>query len=237
MSLKHVSTCRRPDCVQLDSHTFAGVSAMSVLKRSACGLKALLPSALCLSLLWLACTVAQAGGVVVDATRTFTVGKSLSDLQDPPLTVTATITNSPIQILTEVKVGLHLVGEPSGRGFASEIYVSLNKDLEATSILLNQAGVRESDPVGFGYDGWQVTFADSAASDVHLEDIGSGVMTGEIQPDGRLKPEMAAIQANISAHAPDTSARFSSSARTASGLLSAGQRSVPMPMFCASPPP
>ena len=199
MSLKHVSTCRRPDCVQLDSHTFAGVSAMSVLKRSACGLRALLPSALCLSLLWLACTVAQAGGVVVDATRTFTVGKSLSDLQDPPLTVTATITNSPIQILTEVKVGLHLVGEPSGRGFASEIYVSLNKDLEATSILLNQAGVRDSDPVGFGYDGWQVTFADSAASDVHLEDIGSGVMTGEIQPDGRLKPEDVLRPALLSA--------------------------------------
>ena len=182
-----------------DSQQFAGVSAMSVLKRSACGLKALFNSALCLSLLWLACTVAQAGGVVVDATRSFTVGKNLSDLQDPPLTVSAVITNSPIKILTEVKVGLHLVGEPSGRGFASEIYVSLNKDLQVSSILLNQVGVRDSDLVGFGYDGWQVTFSDSAVLDVHLQDIGSGVMTGEIQPDGRLKPEDILRPAMLSA--------------------------------------
>ena len=182
-----------------DSQQFAGVSAMSVLKRSACGLKALFNSALCLSLLWLACTVAQAGGVVVDATRSFTVGKNLLDLQDPPLTVSAVITNSPIKILTEVKVGLHLVGEPSGRGFASEIYVSLNKDLQVSSILLNQVGVRDSDLVGFGYDGWQVTFSDSAVLDVHLQDIGSGVMTGEIQPDGRLKPEDILRPAMLSA--------------------------------------
>lgn len=193
------SNSDQPNSVQLDSQQLAGVSPMSVLKRSACGLKALLNSALCLSLLWLACTVAQAGGVVVDATRSFTVGKNLSDLQDPPLTVSATITNSPIKILTEVKVGLHLVGEPSGRGFASEIYVSLNKDLQVSSILINQVGVRNSDLVGFGYDGWQVTFADSASSDVHLEDIGSGVMTGEIQPDGRLKPEDVLRPALLSA--------------------------------------
>lgn len=139
--------------------------------------------------LWMAWTLVQAGGVVVEPTRTFTVGKTLSDLQDPPLTVSATIMDSPIKILTEVKVGLNLVGVPAGRGFASEIYVSLNKDLEVASILLNQVGLRDNDPVGFGYDGWQVTFSDSAASDVHLQDIGSGVMTGEIQPDGRLKPE------------------------------------------------
>lgn len=154
---------------------------------------------LCALLLWMAWTVVQAGGVVVDPIRTFTVGKTLSDLQDPPLTVTATITDSPIKILTEVKVGLHLVGVPSGRGFASEIYVSLNKDLEVSSILLNQVGVGDGDPLGFGYDGWQVTFSDSATGDVHLQDIGSGVMTGEVQPDGRLKPEDLRRPAMLSA--------------------------------------
>jgi hypothetical protein len=172
---------------------------MSVLKRSAVGLKSVLNRGAWLFLLWMAWTVAQAGGVVVDATRTFTVGQTLSDLQDPPLTVSATITNSPIKILTEVKVGLHLAGDPSGRGFASEIYVSLNKDLESACILLNQVGVRDNDLVGFGYDGWQVTFSDSAASDVHLQDIGTGVMTGEIQPDGRLKPEDILRPAMLSA--------------------------------------
>ena len=172
MSLKQVSTYREEETVgnismrfsdssptdlgATDSQQFAGVSAMSVLKRSACGLKAGLDRVAWLFLLWVAWTVAQAGGVVVDATRTFTVGKTLSDMQDPPLTVSATVTNSPIKILTEVKVGLHLVGSPSGRGFASEIYVSLNKNLRVSSILLNQVGVRDSDLVGFGYDGWQV---------------------------------------------------------------------------------
>ena len=138
MSLKKLSTCcegeillrssdsSQPDLGAMVSEYFAGVFAMSVLKRSAVGLKAVLNRGAWLFLLWVASTVAQAGGVVVDATRTFTVGKSLSDMQDPPLTVLATITDSPIRILTEVKVGLHLVGEPSGRGFASEIYVSLN---------------------------------------------------------------------------------------------------------------
>ena len=220
MSLKQVITCRegetvgnismrytnsdQPNSVQLDSRKVAGVSAVSLLKRSALRLKAAFNNGAWLFLLWMAGTVTQAGGVVVDATRTLTVGKSLSDLQDPPMTVSVTITNSPIKILTEVKVGLHLVGEPSGRGFASEIYVSLNKDLKATSILLNQVGARDSDPVGFGYDGWQVTFADSAASDVHLEDIGSGVMTGEVQPDGRLKPEDVLRPALLSALAGGT---------------------------------
>ena len=211
MSLKKLSTCRaeeralrssdssQPDLGATVSEYFAGVFAMSVLKRSAVGLKAVLNRGAWLFLLWVASTVAQAGGVVVDATRTFTVGKSLSDMQDPPLTVLATITDSPIRILTEVKVGLHLVGEPSGRGFASEIYVSLNKDLQVSSILLNQVGVRDNDLVGFGYDGWQVTFSDSASSDVHLQDIGSGVMTGEIQPDGRLKPEDTLRPALLSA--------------------------------------
>jgi hypothetical protein len=44
-----------------------------------------------------------------------------------------------------------------------------------------------------------VTFSDSAALDAHLQDIGSGVMTGEIQPDGRLKPEDVLRPAMLSA--------------------------------------
>ena len=60
-----------------DSRQLAGVSAMSVLKRSAVGLKSVLNSGAWLFLIWMAWTVAQAGGVVVDATRTFTVGKTL----------------------------------------------------------------------------------------------------------------------------------------------------------------
>ena len=182
-------TLHRSDLMQAGFSKAADGYAMAYLKKSSGGTSEMIHRGVWVVLLWMAWTLAQAGGVVVDATRTFSVSKTLSDLQDPPLTVSATITNSPIKILTEVKVGLHLVGSPLGRGFASEIYVALNKDLEVSSILLNQVGVRDDDPVGFGYDGWEVTFSDSAESDVHLHDIGSGVLTGEIQPDGRLRPE------------------------------------------------
>ena len=184
--------------ISISGHS-SGVSARPAWREGICALEVLFRIVSPGLLLWMACTLVQAGGVLVEATRTFTVGKTLLDLQDPPLTVSETITNSPIKILTEVRVGLNLVGVPSGRGFASEIYVSLNKDLEVASILLNQVGLRDNDPVGFGYDGWQVTFSDSAASDVHLQDIGTGVMTGEIQPDGRLKPEDLLRPAMLSA--------------------------------------
>ena len=153
---------------------------------------------LLLTFAWLCFMGARAGSVVVDATRTFQVGQNLKDLQDPPLVLSAQITDSTIVDLTDVRVGLHLVGNPSGQGFASEIFVSLNKDLAVTSILLNQVGLRTGNPVGFGYDGWNVTFSDSASEgDVHLNDFGSGIMTGEIQPDGRLKPEDSARPATL----------------------------------------
>ena len=74
---------------------------------------------------------------VTEAIRSFTVGEDLRDLQDPPKTFTAEITDSRILDITEVRVGLNLVGVSSGAGFASEMVVSLNKDFSATAILLN----------------------------------------------------------------------------------------------------
>ena len=43
--------------------------------------------------------------------------------------------------------------------------------------------------IGYGYDGWDVVFADGAAGgDVHARSLVSGVMTGEVEPDGRVDP-------------------------------------------------
>ena len=132
-------------------------------------------------------SVAVQAGVITEATRTYTVGYTLGDLVDPPMTFEQTVTDSTITSLTEVRVGLHLVGVSAGAGWASEIYVSLNRDLTATSVLLNGVGITTLDPVGFGYDGWNVTFRDGAtAGDVHAVNLGSGVMVGEVEPDGRL---------------------------------------------------
>ena len=132
-------------------------------------------------------SVAVQAAVITEATRTYTVGYTLGDLVDPPVTFEQTVTDSTITSLTEVRVGLHLVGVSPGAGWASEMYVSLNRDLTATSVLLNGVGITTLDPVGCGYDGWNVTFRDGAtAGDVHAVNLGYGVMVGEVEPDGRL---------------------------------------------------
>lgn len=128
-------------------------------------------------------------GLITEPTRLFTVGVDIPDLQDPPLSFLQTVTDSAIVSLTRVEVGLRLVGHPVGSGFASEMFVSLNKDLALTSILLNQAGTSDTDGIGAYYDGWDVTFADAAASgDIHLASPTSGVLAGTWQPDGRILP-------------------------------------------------
>lgn len=152
-------------------------------------------------LAWAAWAAGMARGsdAIVEATRTFVVGQAILDVQDPPRVFAAEVTDSMIVDLTEVRVGLHLVGAPSGGGFASEMYVSITKDLAATAVLLNQAGVTTADGGGFGHDGWDVTFRDDGVlGDVHLLDGGFGVVTGEVQPDGRLAPEATSRPALLS---------------------------------------
>lgn len=129
--------------------------------------------------------------VLVERVRTFAVGETLGDMEDPPRVFAGTVSGTGIVSLTEVKVGLRLVGAPDG--FASEMVVMLTKDLQRTSVLLNQVGVGVGSGlgsvIGFGYNGWDVTFADGAAAgDVHVLDGGSGVLTGEVAPDGRVLP-------------------------------------------------
>jgi hypothetical protein len=133
--------------------------------------------------------------VITEATRTFTVGTDIADLQDPTVSFLQTITDSSIASLTRVEVGLNLVGRGSG-GFASEMFVSLNKDLSLTSVLVNRVGFSSTDSIGLPYDGWNVTLTDLAASDLHNVVQSLGVLSGTYQPDGRtdpastLRPEM-----------------------------------------------
>ena len=126
---------------------------------------------------------------ITEATRTFTVNTAIDDPSDPPMVFTATVSDSSILSLTRVEVGLRLVGAPADNGFASDIFLSLNLDLGPTSVLLNRVGVTDSNPFGFFYDGWDVTFSDGAPNgDIHLFDPGTGVLTGTYEPDGRTNP-------------------------------------------------
>ncbi len=140
--------------------------------------------------------VTASAAIITEPTRTYTVGYDLSDLQDPPVSFLQTINDSTIFSLTDVVVGLHLVGNPTGDGFASDMFVSLLKSPvggpigggDPSAILLNRVGISSTDPVGFTFDGWDVAFQNGAAGgDVHLANPpgGTGVLTGTYQPDGR----------------------------------------------------
>ena len=130
---------------------------------------------------------------ITELTRTFNLtppSGDLADLQNPAQTFTQNITDSAIQSLSRVTVGLHLAGNPTGSGFAGDMVVYLNKDFGANSaFLLNRPGVDGSHPFGYSFDGWDVTFDDAAPNgDAHLGSVVSGLLTGTWQPDGRILP-------------------------------------------------
>jgi hypothetical protein len=145
-------------------------------------MKPLLPIAIAL----LAISPSAHAVVIIEPTRTFTVGTDIEDIQDPTVSFLQTVSDSAIISLTKVEVGLTLVGRGSG-GFAGEMFVSINKDLGATASLLNRVGVSGSDAIGQPYDGWDVTFSDGAANgDIHTSTLSSGIQSGIWQPDGRI---------------------------------------------------
>lgn len=138
-------------------------------------------------------TGTTASAAVVSQTFTFPVGVSAGTVSDAgiPLTLNQTIAGSEITTLTEVRVGLNLHGTTAGAGWAGDLFVSLNRAGSATSVLLNQVGVTSGNPAGFAYDGWNVTFRDTAANgDIHLGVPGGSntLLSGEWQPDGRQDP-------------------------------------------------
>ena len=109
---------------------------------------------------------------------------------------------SQIVHLIEVQVSLNLNRNPAAAGFASDMFVSNNRNLDTqTAVLLNQVGVTGSDSVGFSYGGWDVVFGDSAANgDVHLGQPTAPelTLTGSGQPDGRLSPSGSSRTALLS---------------------------------------
>ena len=152
----------------------------------------------------LASAMAGLGQPILTESYTFPVNPTDGAIPDAISSVTfnQVIANSHIFDLREVQVSLELTGDPVGQGWAGDMFVSLNRDLGGqTAILLNQAGVTVSDPAGFGHDGWNVTFKDSAVNgDIHLAQptAPNTVLTGEWQPDGRLNPTNTARPSMLS---------------------------------------
>lgn len=95
------------------------------------------------------------------------------------------ISDSAIYSLNKVEVGLHLAGDPVGSGWASEMFVGINKDLTTSATILNQPGVTTADLLGAGYNGWNVTFSDTGLNgdiQTYLGNYGGPTLTGEWRP-------------------------------------------------------
>jgi hypothetical protein len=144
----------------------------------------------------LATTTATHAASVTETYGPFTPGTLIAD-GDPSLSAFLfSIDSSAILSLSEVTIQLELRGTPAGTGFASDMFASLIRtpsgasltDTDPAAVLINRLGVTESNPVGFAYDGWDVTFSDAASTDIHSEYLDSGVLVGSFQPDGRLTP-------------------------------------------------
>lgn len=91
--------------------------------------------------------------------------------------------SSVINNITDLRVNLSIQG-----GYNGDLYVYLTHGT-GFSVLLNRVGVTGSDPFGYGDAGFNVTFDDTASSDIHtyqltLDPMG-GVLNGIWQPDGR----------------------------------------------------
>ncbi len=82
--------------------------------------------------------------------------------------------------IQSVEVSLDITGGYNGDLFA---YLSFG---DGYAVLLNRAGKSSSDDFGYGDPGFNVTFSDFAATDIHLYGgNGGNQLTGTWQPDGR----------------------------------------------------
>lgn len=82
--------------------------------------------------------------------------------------------------ITDLNVSLEISGD-----FNGDLYALLVHESGAYSVLLNRTGRSSADVLGATGDGLAVTLDDQAASDIHLQRTGSGLLSGTFQPDAR----------------------------------------------------
>jgi subtilisin-like proprotein convertase family protein len=125
-----------------------------------------------------------ASGAVITENYNFTgLGLSVPD-GNPAGTLDIRTLSSTIQVIQSVQVTFSLSGSFNGDLYA---YVSSES---AVSVLLNRVGKTGVNPVGYSDDGFNVTFDDSAANNIHnyqtiVIPAGGAPLTGIWQPDGR----------------------------------------------------
>lgn len=132
----------------------------------------------------LAASVAlSAGADTVTNTFSFSAGQVVPDHNLSGLVRVGAVSLASIPAVQEIRVGLNISGN-----FNGDLYAYLQKD-GAQTILLNRVGVGSFNPFGYSDAGFNVTFSDSAAADIHGYRTTPGPLTSQLtgtwQPDGR----------------------------------------------------
>ena len=112
-------------------------------------------------------------------TLDWTSGLAIPDNNPVGLADTRTVSIDPSLVITGLEVRL----ETSG-GWNGDLYASLVHDSGFT-VLLNRVGKTSLNPAGSASSGFDVTFTDSAATDIHTGIGANGLVTGTWQPDAR----------------------------------------------------
>jgi MYXO-CTERM domain-containing protein len=142
----------------------------------------------------LACTTLTQADIITETYGPSVVNTAIADNQSVLSSFLLSVNSSVIQSLTQVTISFELRGTTADAGWAGDIFASLLKSpvgiaptvSDTSAVLLNRVGVTASEAAGYGHDGWNITLSDTAASDIHGETVGSGLVTGTFQPDGRL---------------------------------------------------
>lgn len=130
-----------------------------------------------------------------DQTNTLTynnVNASIPD-NDPSGTSTSGSVSGILGPIVSIQLTLDLVGTPTA--FNGDYYIALSSSSgQGLAVLVNRVGVMTqgttTNSVGYGDNGMQVTFSDTAAHDIHFYQNyspsynGYGQLTGTWQPDG-----------------------------------------------------
>jgi len=124
------------------------------------------------------------GAAQADTTNTFTSVGSLIPDNDPNGIASSTNLAGISGTVGSVVVSLDVTG-----GFNGDLYAYLAGP-GGFVVLLNRSGVTAGNSVGYGDSGYDVTFSDSAAYNIHgyqadSPTITGGVLGGAWQPDGR----------------------------------------------------
>lgn len=120
-----------------------------------------------------------AGSALAQSIHDWTPGTTVPDNNPVGIADSRNIDFDPAAVITGLEVRLHLTG-----GWNGDIFGSLVHDTGFT-VLLNRPGNTASNPGGSASSGMNLTFIDSAATDIHTGISGSGFITGTWQPDAR----------------------------------------------------